>query len=471
MNFKKPNRLLYYTRNWKKILLIPGFLIFFCPTIYLTSQTVILSPKDYQLWENLSIYLYPKSYFQETEAVRLNEDFIDNGFNIAQSGVYELMQLQLRSKNDSKNLDYSISLDHYSESDTLFIEYDTLIKKAKKSNQKTIEDQQRWKELGKIVSKRYSRFLSKKLNSKKIESDIRNGKYFETPYQDLRAINDFEGLKDSELDSIWYYKFFNLSLSDRDLFFLYLEKLNEQQIDFQINCNRLSRLIKRFSMLYYLTTPSQERKARLPSLFQSANHKSYICNSEELIALYYAFFLINNYGLSQQKDHPYAMDLESLSLLINKLTNEQFKEYFFGFLNSLQINPLTEEIKLVSTTNRTTLLSEFFDKPYVILDFWATWCKPCIKAFPNLKILNEKWSQKMNLISISVDNDFKRFGRWTASNTQYDWPFLHSGLDHPLVKDLNVRAFPTYLIYNTRTKEIKGPYHTVEEIQEFLMVN
>ena len=46
-------------------------------------------------------------------------------------------------------------------------------------------------------------------------------------------------------------------------------------------------------------------------------------------------------------------------------------------------------------------LSSFKNKKYVLLDFWATWCVPCIKEMPLLKSLNEKFAQDLEIISIA----------------------------------------------------------------------
>ncbi|MDR0811349.1 MAG: AhpC/TSA family protein [Paludibacter sp.] len=65
----------------------------------------------------------------------------------------------------------------------------------------------------------------------------------------------------------------------------------------------------------------------------------------------------------------------------------------------------------------TTLTDEIFNladivgkKKYILLDFWASWCKPCIKEMPNLALLNEKYKEKgLEIVSISTDTDAKQW--------------------------------------------------------------
>lgn len=42
------------------------------------------------------------------------------------------------------------------------------------------------------------------------------------------------------------------------------------------------------------------------------------------------------------------------------------------------------------------------DKP-VLMNFWATWCAPCIEEFPYLMELNEKYEGQFKLIFVSGD--------------------------------------------------------------------
>ena len=45
------------------------------------------------------------------------------------------------------------------------------------------------------------------------------------------------------------------------------------------------------------------------------------------------------------------------------------------------------------------------DKPYIV-DFWATWCGPCIRSIPHLTRLQKEYElEGLQVIGISVDAD------------------------------------------------------------------
>jgi thiol-disulfide isomerase/thioredoxin len=68
----------------------------------------------------------------------------------------------------------------------------------------------------------------------------------------------------------------------------------------------------------------------------------------------------------------------------------------------LEGNP-APEVQFKSADGQITRLSGFRGKP-VFLEFWATWCGPCVELLPDLTKLYAE-TQNQGLVWISIDND------------------------------------------------------------------
>ncbi len=60
------------------------------------------------------------------------------------------------------------------------------------------------------------------------------------------------------------------------------------------------------------------------------------------------------------------------------------------------------DFSLEDANGNVVKLSQFDDK-LVVLDFWATWCVPCVKELPHLSALQEKYGNDIQVLAISID--------------------------------------------------------------------
>jgi peroxiredoxin len=67
------------------------------------------------------------------------------------------------------------------------------------------------------------------------------------------------------------------------------------------------------------------------------------------------------------------------------------------------------DFALPNMDGKDVKLSQLLDHGPVIVDFWATWCKPCIKGFPALQQITDKYrEQGLTVLAVSVDSPKSR---------------------------------------------------------------
>ena len=94
------------------------------------------------------------------------------------------------------------------------------------------------------------------------------------------------------------------------------------------------------------------------------------------------------------------------------------------------------------------------EKKIYLLNFWATWCPPCIKEIPDLIKLENKFKDDIKIIYISVDNNPKKV--IPKFKKKYNLQDIYIISDRNLkFSDKNaVKIMPTTLILNDELVEM-----------------
>lgn len=59
----------------------------------------------------------------------------------------------------------------------------------------------------------------------------------------------------------------------------------------------------------------------------------------------------------------------------------------------------------LTTTNKKTIQLKNDPSPIIVLNFWASWCIPCLKEFPSLVQFQERYKSLVKVIGINGDSD------------------------------------------------------------------
>lgn len=95
---------------------------------------------------------------------------------------------------------------------------------------------------------------------------------------------------------------------------------------------------------------------------------------------------------------------------------------------------------------------------YVLLDFWGTWCNPCIELIPRIRNLHEKFKDKnFALVSIAFDKkeDYAKLTKM-IDEKQMTWTNLFDaqGSMNAIAKLYDVNCFPTSLLIDPQGRII-----------------
>lgn len=118
------------------------------------------------------------------------------------------------------------------------------------------------------------------------------------------------------------------------------------------------------------------------------------------------------------------------------------------------LNGIVRQAKLIGNemeiTGKTVDGKDFDLKEWqgkvVLVDFWATWCPPCVAEYPNMLAAYKKYHEKgFEIVGISADHQLEDLTSYIKEK-EVPWPNMYVDGGHPAAEYYGVMAYPTMIL-------------------------
>lgn len=122
--------------------------------------------------------------------------------------------------------------------------------------------------------------------------------------------------------------------------------------------------------------------------------------------------------------------------------------------NSYSLNQKVQDFSFGKTINNSSGISSFkwVSSDILILDFFGTWCVPCVKALPDLASLQRRFKDKLSIILISNEQQ-TRLEKFVNSRQPFPFPIV-ADEDNSITRLFAPPSYPYTVVINKERKII-----------------
>lgn len=136
-----------------------------------------------------------------------------------------------------------------------------------------------------------------------------------------------------------------------------------------------------------------------------------------------------------------------------------------------RLNDIVSDFSLPSIKDSQSLKLSDLKSDYVLIDFWASWCAPCLAEIPYLKTALEGSKDKLSIFSISIDQNLYQWKNAIVKNKMQIFAHAILRKDHPQFNELkrlfDIQTIPTNFLLD-RNRRVIAINLRGEELQKTL---
>jgi peroxiredoxin len=173
-----------------------------------------------------------------------------------------------------------------------------------------------------------------------------------------------------------------------------------------------------------------------------------------------------------------SISVDSVDVIFNSFSLENRNSIYGKEINELldkkivRVNDIAPDFNVRDISGNMLSLESYKGK-YLLIDFWADWCKPCIEKFPEVKLLIDEYGKKgLEVLFVSFDQTENDWKKGVKKHNISKWDHIFIGNKNYKSKETisykyDIQPIPAYILIDPKGKVIGRYASASKENKDF----